>query len=68
MVLKMRFIAVLALAGFIVAGCEECDSQADVNVGVGVGSGGPSGGVTVGKSCGPGYISLGLGNSWHYGL
>ncbi len=61
----MRAILCVALAGMVVASCEKCDSPADVNVGVGVGSGGATGGVSVGRSCGPGYISIGTGNSWH---
>jgi len=68
MISKMRISLVLALAGFVIAGCEECTTSPDVNVGVGIGSGGASGGVSVGRSCGSGYISLGLGNSWHLGI
>lgn len=65
--IPMIRLAALALTALILGGCEKCTAPADVNVGVGIGSGGSSGAVSVGRSCGPGYIRFGVGNSYHMG-
>jgi len=58
------FACSLLIVSFGLSGCEKCDPNPNVNVGVGVGSGGVSGGVSVGRSCGPVNISVG-GGRWH---
>ncbi len=62
----MKKLAIVVLAGLSLAGCEKC-APADANVNVSVGTGGVHSGVSVGKRCGPGYVSLGTGGSYHIG-
>lgn len=63
--LNMKLVISLAIAGLVVAGCEQCSPDPNVSVGVGVGSDGVSGGVSVGQSCGPVNFSVGTGDFWH---
>lgn len=62
---RMKLTLSLVFAGLVVAGCEQCSPDPNVNVGVGVGSSGVSGGVSVGQSCGPVNFSIGTGDYWH---
>lgn len=63
----MRKLTAIALAGLLLAGCETCQTPSDVTVAVGGGTSGVSGGVSVGKSCGPGYVAVGFGNGLYLG-
>ncbi|MFC6688822.1 hypothetical protein [Jhaorihella thermophila] len=60
----MKKLAIVALAGLFLAGCEKC-SPADANLNVSVGTSGVRSGVAVGKACGPAYVSIGTGSSYH---
>ncbi len=61
----MRKFALVLMSGLFVAGCEKCTAPAQVNANIGIGSGGAAGGVSVGKACGPAYVTLGVGNSYY---
>lgn len=61
----MRKLALVLISGLFVAGCEKCTDPALLNAGIGIGSGGTTGGVSVGRTCGPAHVTLGVGNSYY---
>lgn len=64
----MRLAIALSLCAFALSACEQCSPQPNVDVGVGVGAGGVSGGVSVGRQCGPVNFSVGTGDFWHISI
>ena len=58
----------LILGTLVLAGCEACNSPAHVSGGVGVGSSGVATGVSVGQSCGPTHVRIGVGNGFGIGF
>ena len=64
----MKRIIALTFVPLMLAGCATCNSPAHVSGGVGVGSSGVATGVSVGQSCGPGHITVGIGNGFGIGF